>query len=146
MTFPFHYRQLLHGGEQLCVEDLSLADLAERYATPTYVYSESYLRQRFHAFTHALGPQTTLCYAVKANANLSILNRLARWGAGFDIVSGGELARVLRAGGDPTRVVFSGVGKSRDEIRRALEAEIYCLNVESLAELARIEQVAAELG
>ena len=146
MTFPFHYRQLLHGGEQLCVEDLSLADLAERYATPTYVYSESYLRQRFHAFTHALGPQTTLCYAVKANANLSILNRLARWGAGFDIVSGGELARVLRAGGDPTRVVFSGVGKSRDEIRRALEAEIYCLNVESPAELARIEQVAAELG
>jgi len=138
---PFHYR-----GEVLCVEDLALAELAERFATPCYVYSESYLRQRFQAFRHALGPETLLCYAVKANANLSILHRLAAMGAGFDIVSGGELARVLRAGGDPARVVFSGVGKSRDELRRALDAGIYCINVESPAELARVEQVAAELG
>ncbi|MGC8466829.1 MAG: diaminopimelate decarboxylase [Acidithiobacillus sp.] len=141
MSSPFHYR-----GDQLYVEDLPLAELAERFATPSYVYSESYLRQRYQAFSHALGPETMLCYAVKANANLSILHRLATLGAGFDIVSGGELARVLRAGGDPARVVFSGVGKSRDELRRALEAGIHCINVESPAELARIEQVAAELG
>ncbi|MGC9128311.1 MAG: diaminopimelate decarboxylase [Acidithiobacillus sp.] len=141
MNTPFHYR-----GDQLYVEDLPLAELAERFATPSYVYSESYLRQRYQAFSHALGPETMLCYAVKANANLSILHRLATLGAGFDIVSGGELARVLRAGGDPARVVFSGVGKSRDELRRALEAGIHCINVESPAELARIEQVAAELG
>ena len=141
MNTPFHYR-----GDQLYVEDLPLAELAERFATPSYVYSESYLRQRYQAFSHALGPETMLCYAVKANANLSILHRLATLGAGFDIVSGGELARVLRAGGDAARVVFSGVGKSRDELRRALEAGIHCINVESPAELARIEQVAAELG
>ncbi|WP_291511249.1 diaminopimelate decarboxylase [Acidithiobacillus sp.] len=141
MNTPFHYR-----GDQLYVEDLPLAELAERFATPSYVYSESYLRQRYQAFSHALGPETMLCYAVKANSNLSILHRLATLGAGFDIVSGGELARVLRAGGDAARVVFSGVGKSRDELRRALEAGIHCINVESPAELARIEQVAAELG
>lgn len=141
MNSPFRYR-----GDQLYVEDLPLAELAERFATPSYVYSESYLRQRYQAFSHALGPETMLCYAVKANSNLSILHRLATLGAGFDIVSGGELARVLRAGGDAARVVFSGVGKSRDELRRALEAGIHCINVESPAELARIEQVAAELG
>lgn len=141
MNSPFHYR-----ADQLYVEDLPLAELAERFATPSYVYSESYLRERYQAFSHALGPETMLCYAVKANANLGILHRLATLGAGFDIVSGGELARVLRAGGDPARVVFSGVGKSRDELWRALEAGIHCINVESPAELARIEQVAAELG
>lgn len=138
---PLHYRN-----GQLYLDDCALAAIAERFGTPAYVYSELYLRERYHAFAHALGEQTLTCYAVKANSNLHLLRRLAQWGAGFDIVSGGELTRVLRAGGDPQKIVFSGVGKSRAEIQAALEAGIFCLNVESAAELERIAEVAAELG
>ena len=138
---PFHY----HAG-QLYVDDSPLREIAERFGTPCYVYSELYLHQRYHAFAHALGEQTLTCYAVKANGNLHLLRRLAQWGSGFDIVSGGELARVLRAGGDPQKIVFSGVGKGREEIRSALAAGIFCLNVESAAELERIADVAQELG
>ncbi|WP_308389648.1 diaminopimelate decarboxylase [Acidithiobacillus sp. AMEEHan] len=138
---PFHYQN-----GQLYVDDCPLSEIVARYGTPCYVYSELHLRERYHAFAHALGVQTLTCYAVKANSNLHLLRLLAQWGAGFDIVSGGELARVLRAGGDPQKIVFSGVGKSREEIRAALEAGIFCLNVESAAELERIAEVAAEMG
>ncbi|MEY2341735.1 diaminopimelate decarboxylase [Acidithiobacillus sp. IBUN Pt1247-S3] len=138
---PFHYR-----AGQLYVDDCLVSEIVERYGTPCYVYSELYLRERYHAFAHALGEQTLTCYAVKANSNLHLLRRLAQWGAGFDIVSAGELARVLRAGGDPKKIVFSGVGKSRDEIHAALDAGIFCLNVESAAELERIAEVATKMG
>ncbi|MCE5394378.1 MAG: diaminopimelate decarboxylase [Acidithiobacillus sp.] len=141
MSHPLHYR---HG--ELCLDDTRLADLVHAHGTPTYVYSGRYLQERYQAFAHALGPNTLLCYAVKANSNLHLLGLLARLGAGFDIVSGGELERVLRAGGDPRRIVFSGVGKSRAEIRRALEVGIFCLNVESAAELERVSAIAQELG
>jgi len=141
VSHPLHYR---HG--ELCLDDTRLADLVHAHGTPTYVYSGRYLQERYQAFAHALGPNTLLCYAVKANSNLHLLGLLARLGAGFDIVSGGELERVLRAGGDPRRIVFSGVGKSRAEIRRALEVGIFCLNVESAAELERVSAIAQELG
>ncbi|MEL5848525.1 MAG: diaminopimelate decarboxylase [Candidatus Igneacidithiobacillus chanchocoensis] len=137
---------LRYHAQQLYMDDQPLDDIAEQFGTPCYVYSELFLRERYHAFAHALGANTLTCYAVKANGNLHLLRLLASWGAGFDIVSGGELARVLRAGGDPGKIVFSGVGKSRAEIRAALEAGIFCLNVESAAELERIAQIAAELG
>ncbi len=141
MSHPLHYR---HG--ELCLDDTRLADLVHAHGTPTYVYSGRYLQERYQAFAHALGPNTLLCYAVKANSNLHLLGLLARLGAGFDIVSGGELERVLRVSGDPRRIVFSGVGKSRAEIRRALEVGIFCLNVESAAELERVSAIAQELG
>ncbi|HEX8964218.1 MAG TPA: diaminopimelate decarboxylase [Rhodocyclaceae bacterium] len=131
----------------LQVEDVPLADIAARFGTPCYVYSLKALREAFAGYRDALqGRNATICYAVKANSNLAILGVFARLGAGFDIVSGGELARVLAAGGDPGKVVFSGVGKSRDEMRAALEAGIYCFNVESAAELERLDEVAAALG
>lgn len=138
----FEYR---HG--QLYAEDVAVADIARTYGTPCYIYSRATLERHWHAFNDAFGTQPHLvCYAVKANSNLAILNLFARLGSGFDIVSGGELERVLRAGGDPSKVVFSGVGKKTAEIRRALEVGIRCFNVESSAELARIQQVAAEMG
>ncbi len=137
----FHYRD-----HTLYAEDLPLQEIAEHYGTPCYVYSEAALRERYRAFSAALGTHTQVCYAVKANSNLSILRAFAEMGAGFDIVSGGELARVLQAGGDVGKIVFSGVGKSSAEIRAALDAGLSCLNVESAAELWRIANIAADLG
>jgi diaminopimelate decarboxylase len=138
----FTYR---HG--RLCAEELPLDQIAEKFGTPCYVYSRSALTAAFDNYRKVLqGRDALLCYAVKANSNLAILNLFARLGAGFDIVSGGELARVLAAGGDPSKVVFSGVGKSRDEMRIALQAGIHCFNVESASELEQLNEVAATLG
>ncbi|MBL6749091.1 MAG: diaminopimelate decarboxylase [Nevskia sp.] len=129
---------------ELFAEDVPLAAIAARFGTPTYVYSRATLSRHYRAFDDALaGIDHGICYAVKANSNLAVLQVLARLGAGFDIVSGGELARVLRAGGDPAKVVFSGVGKSGPEIERALDAGIACFNVESEAELLRLDRIAA---
>jgi diaminopimelate decarboxylase len=131
----------------LHAEGMALKDIAERFGTPCYVYSRRQLAAAFAAYRDALaGRDASICYAVKANSNLAILNVFARLGAGFDIVSGGELARVIAAGGDAGKVVFSGVGKSRAEMRQALEAGIYCFNVESPAELERLDAIAASLG
>jgi diaminopimelate decarboxylase len=130
-----------------CIEAASLHDIAARFGTPCYVYSRAALTAAFEAYRQALaGRNVRICYAVKANSNLAILNVFARLGAGFDIVSGGELARVIAAGGDPGKVVFSGVGKSREEMRTALQAGIHCFNVESSSELGRLNAVAGELG
>ena len=132
---------------QLFAEDVAVADIARTYGTPTYVYSRATLERHWHAFNDAFGDQPHLvCYAVKANSNLAILNLFVRLGSGFDIVSIGELERVLRAGGEPSKIVFSGVGKKVNEIRRALEVGIRCFNAESEAELDRINAVAAEMG
>ncbi len=132
---------------QLTLEELALTDIAERFGTPTYVYSRAALVGAFDAWRAALaGRRALVCYAVKANSNLGILSVFARLGAGFDIVSGGELERVLAAGGSAAKVVFSGVGKTRAEMRQALGAGIRCFNVESAAELERLDAVAGELG
>ena len=129
----------------LHAEELAVAELAERFGTPLYLYSRATLERHFRAFDEAFGDHPhQVCYAVKANSNLAVLNVLARLGAGFDIVSGGELERVLRAGGDPARVVFSGVGKTADEMEMALKAGIHCFNVESAAELELLNLVAGE--
>lgn len=136
----FQYRD----GE-LFAEEIAVADLAERFATPLYVYSRATLERHFRAFDEAFGEHPhQVCYAVKANSNIAVLNVLARLGAGFDIVSGGELTRVLRAGGDPDKIVFSGVGKTADEMELALKAGIHCFNVESAAELELLNLVAGE--
>lgn len=132
---------------QLYAEAVSLEQIAQQFGTPTYVYSRATLERHYRAYEEAFGAHPHLvCYAVKANANLAVLNVLARMGAGFDIVSEGELERVLAAGGDPHRVVFSGVGKQAREMRRALEVGVHCFNVESEAELYRLNEVALELG
>ncbi|UCE88889.1 MAG: diaminopimelate decarboxylase [Pseudomonadota bacterium] len=132
---------------RLFAENVALEDVAARFGTPCYVYSRATLERHWRAFDAALaGHAHLVCYAVKANSSLAVLNVLARLGSGFDIVSAGELERVLAAGGDPARVVFSGVGKRADEMRRALEAGIHCFNVESEQELERLNTVAAELG
>jgi diaminopimelate decarboxylase len=142
MNAYFQYRQ-----DRLYVEDVPLAEIAARFGTPCYVYSRGALADRYRQFEEALsGRDHLICYAVKANSNLAILNLFASLGAGFDIVSGGELQRVLAAGGDPGKVVFSGVGKSTAEMRLALEAGILCFNVESEAELLRLNDVAREAG
>ena len=139
---PFEYRN----GE-LYAEDVPLTALAERYGTPSYIYSRAYLEQQFLSYQRALaGRDHLICYAVKVNSNIAVLNVLARLGAGFDIVSQGELERVLAAGGDPAKVVFSGVAKTAAEMRRALQVGIHCFNLESPAELALLQQVAAEMG
>ena len=131
----------------LHVEALPLTDLAERFGTPCYVYSKAAITASFGEFEQAFASlRPLICYAVKANGNLGILSLLARLGAGFDIVSGGELSRVLAAGGDPGKVVFSGVGKTADEMAQALRAGVLCFNVESAAELERLSQVASSLG
>ena len=128
-------------------EACDLSRLAEQYGTPLYVYSRATLERHWHAFDNAVGDTKHLiCYAVKANSNLAVLNVLARLGSGFDIVSKGELCRVLAAGGDASKVVFSGVGKRVDEIEFALEQHILCFNVESVAELTRINEVAGRMG
>ena len=132
---------------RLFAEELPVATIAAAAGTPCYIYSRATLERHWHAFDRAFGDHPHLiCYAVKANSNLAVLNLLAQLGSGFDIVSGGELERVLAAGGDPGKVVFSGVGKRRDELERALEVGIRCFNVESVAELALLEQVAAARG
>ena len=133
--------------EQLYVEDLPVKQLAEEFGTPLYIYSRATLERHWHAFDSALGKHPHLiCYAVKANSNIGILNVMAKLGSGFDIVSQGELERVLEAGGEASKVVFSGVAKSRAEIMRALEVGIRCFNVESVAELHHINQIAGEMG
>ena len=138
----FQYRE-----GQLYAEALPLTELAERFGTPLYVYSRAMLEAHYQAFDDAFGEHPhQICYAVKANSNLAVLNVLARLGAGFDIVSGGELERVLRAGGDPHKIVFSGVGKTADEMIAALKAGIHCFNVESAAELELLNLVAGEQG
>ena len=132
---------------QLFAEGVALPALAQRFGTPTYVYSRAHIEAQYRAYADALtGMPHLVCFAVKANSNLGVLNVLARLGAGFDIVSRGELERVLAAGGQPERIVFSGVGKTRDDMRRALEVGVHCFNVESTDELERLQQVAAELG
>lgn len=132
---------------ELYAEQVPLAAIAEQHGTPCYIYSRATLERHWRAFDQALGDHPHLiCYAVKANANLAVLNLFARLGSGFDIVSQGELERVLAAGGDPARVVFSGVGKRADEMRRALEVGIHCFNVESESELQRLNRIAGELN
>ena len=135
----------------LRVEGVALAEVAAHFGTPCYAYSRAALTKAYAAYcdalrAHGLGERSLVCYAVKANSNLAILNLFARLGAGFDIVSGGELARVIAAGGDPAKIVFSGVGKSRDEMRAALEAGIHCFNVESASELEQLSKVAGRTG
>ncbi|PKF26851.1 diaminopimelate decarboxylase [Pseudomonas hunanensis] len=138
----FNYRD----GE-LFAEGVALSAIAERYGTPTYVYSRAHIEAQYRSYADALqGTEHLACFAVKANSNLGVLNVLARLGAGFDIVSGGELERVLAAGGRADRVVFSGVGKTREDMRRALEVGVHCFNVESTDELERLQVVAAEMG
>lgn len=138
----FNYRD----GE-LFAEGVALSALAQRFGTPTYIYSRAHIEGQYRAYADALaGMPHLVCFAVKANSNIGVLNVLARLGAGFDIVSSGELERVLAAGGEPSRIVFSGVGKSRDDMRRALEVGVHCFNVESSVELERLQKVAAELG
>ena len=132
---------------QLMAENMPVKQLAEQFGTPLYVYSRATLERHWHAFNNAFGEHPHLvCFAVKSNPNIAILNVMARLGSGFDIVSQGELERVLAAGGDAGKVVFSGVAKSRQEIARALEVNIRCFNVESEAELLRINQIAGEMG
>ena len=136
-----------HRHGQLYVEDVAVTEIAHAHGTPCYIYSRATLERHWRAFDEAFaGRDHLLCYAVKANSNLAILNLFARLGSGFDIVSVGELERVLAAGGDPANVVFSGVGKRADEMRRALQVGIHCFNVESEAELVRLNAVAGEQG
>ena len=138
----FHYQD-----NSLLAEQVPLAAIAERYGTPCYVYSRAALEAHWRAFDEALaGLEHRICYSVKANSNLGVLDVLARLGSGFDIVSVGELERVLAAGGEAAKVVFSGVGKREAEMRRALQAGVYCFNVESRGELERLNGVAASLG
>ena len=138
----FSYRNgVLHA------EDVSLESVAEKYGTPCYVYSRAALVSAFRAYSDAFSSRAHLvCYAVKANSNIAILNLFAKMGSGFDIVSIGEMERVLKAGGDPAKIVFSGVGKREDEMRAALSAGILCFNVESEGELERLDGVAKSLG
>ena len=138
----FQYRD-----NHLFAEDIAVAEIARRHGTPSYVYSRAALEHNLLAYEKALtGSRHLTCFAVKANSNLAVLNVLARLGAGFDIVSGGELERVLQAGGDPAKVIFSGLGKTEDEIARALALGILCFNIESEPELDRINAVAARVG
>ena len=139
---PFTYRDNL-----LYAEEVSCSKLTDAYGTPCYVYSKAAIQHSYQAFADALQNwPARICYAVKANSNLAILNLLAQLGAGFDVVSGGELERVIRAGGDAGKVVFSGVAKRADEMRHALLAGIYCFNIESREELDRMESIAKEMG
>jgi diaminopimelate decarboxylase len=141
------YPYIERKGGALHVESLSLQSLAAQYGTPLFVYSERAIRDQYNAYEAGFsGQQHLICFAVKANSNLAVLALLAKMGAGFDIVSVGELERVLAAGGEAGKVVFSGVGKRPDEIRRSLEVGIRCFNIESEAELQRVNQVAAEMG
>jgi diaminopimelate decarboxylase len=138
----FAYR----GGE-LCAEQVSLEEIARKFGTPCYVYSRAAIERAYREYADELaGRPSLVCYSVKANSNLAVLSVMAKLGAGFDIVSGGELARVLAAGGDPAKVVFSGIGKSENEIREALHAGVLSINLESEQELARVNEIAAGMG
>src|SRR5476649_1096115 len=138
-----HHFQVKKGG--LCAEGVPLSKLADTYGTPLYVYSASTITDHFDRLTAALAPLDHLiCYALKANSNLAVLNLLAKRGSGFDLVSGGELTRVLKAGGKAAKCSFAGVGKTRDEIEQALAANVYVFNVESIAELEFIDRIAGE--
>lgn len=138
----FEYRN-----NSLHIENVSLQSIADQYGTPCYVYSRAAIEERFLAYQNALkGHDSLVCYAVKANSNIAVLNLIARLGGGFDIVSIGELERVLMAGGEPSKIVFSGVAKTKAEIARALEVGIHCFNVESAAELVAIDEVAQSQG
>ncbi|WP_427833669.1 diaminopimelate decarboxylase [Actinobacillus pleuropneumoniae] len=138
----FNYKK-----QQLFAEDVSVSDIINQYGTPAYIYSRATLERHWHAFDKAFGAHPHLiCFAVKSNSNIALLNVMARLGSGFDIVSQGELERVLAAGGKPSKMVFSGVAKSHSEIQRALEVGIRCFNIESIAELHRINEVAGQLG
>lgn len=133
--------------QQLFAEDVAISDIIAQYGTPAYIYSRATLERHWHAFDNAFGTHPHLiCFAVKSNSNIALLNVMARLGSGFDIVSQGELERVLAAGGEASKVVFSGVAKSHSEIARALEVGIRCFNVESVSELKRINEVAGQLG
>jgi len=141
MKRHFHYQE-----NSLFAEEVPLKDIAQQYGTPCFVYSRAAITEKFIQFTNALsGSSHLICYAVKANSSLAVLNVLAQLGAGFDIVSGGELKRVLAAGGNAEKIVFSGVGKSADEIRLALNANILCFNVESPAEMERLNEIASSM-
>ena len=132
---------------KLVIEGVAATDLARRFGTPLYVYSSAAMARALASYQRALaGRDHLLCYDVKANSTLAILQWFARRGCGFDIVSGGELERVLAAGGDAARIVFSGVGKTRVEMRRALEADVLCFNVESVDELEQLSKVASDAG
>ncbi len=131
--------------QSLFIEGVKAQYLAEQFETPAYVYSRAAFEEHFNAYQEAMGDDDLVCYAVKANSNIAVLNVLARLGAGFDIVSVGELERVIQAGGDPEKIVFSGVAKTEAEMRRALEVGIHCFNVESAAELERLNAVAADI-
>jgi diaminopimelate decarboxylase len=136
----------LRNGE-LFAENVALSQIAQRFGTPCFVYSRAALEQAFRNYDQAFGQRPhRICYAMKANSNLAILNLFARMGSGFDIVSGGELARVIAAGGDPGKTVFSGVGKTRDDMRQALSAGVMCFNVESESELERLNEVAGKMN
>jgi len=142
MMDNFEYR-----GNQLFAEDVPASAIANTYGTPTYVYSRDTIERNYLAYTQALvGDKHLVCYAIKSNSNLAVLNVLARLGAGFDIVSVGELERVLAAGADADKVVFSGVGKQAHEMRRALEVGVHCFNIESEAEMELLQEVAADMG
>jgi len=131
----------------LCAEQVSLEDIARRFGTPCYVYSRAAIERAYREYADELaGRPSLVCYSVKANSNLAVLSVMAKLGAGFDIVSGGELARVLAAGGDPAKVVFSGIGKSAEEIGAALQAGVLSINLESEQELARVSAIAAGMG
>ena len=132
---------------ELHAEGVALSAIAQQFGTPTYVYSRAHIEAQYRSYTYGLqGVEHLVCFAVKANSNIAVLNILARLGAGFDIVSVGELERVLAAGGLPERMVFSGVGKTREEMQRALEVGVHCCNVESVDELDRLQEVAAQMG
>lgn len=137
----FHYQ-----GNALFVEQVAIKELAQAYGTPLFVYSKAALKAAWDRYQEAVdGRDVLICYAMKANSNLAILNLFAQWGAGFDIVSGGELARALKAGAEPQKIIFSGVGKHAWEIKAALEADIKCFNVESIPELSLIQEVASAI-
>ena len=134
-------------GDSLLAEAIPVADIAQKYGTPCFIYSRATLERHYGVYQKALeGCPHLICFAVKANSNLAVINVLARLGAGFDIVSGGELERVIAAGGDTSKVIFSGLGKTEAEIERALQLGIYCFNIESGAELDRIDRIAQRLG
>ena len=141
MSNHFEYRQGV-----LFAENISVPDLAAQFGTPLYIYSAATLTRHYQAWTAALDARDMVCFAVKANSNLGVLSLLAKLGSGFDIVSGGELERVLAAGGDPQRIVFSGLGKTADDMRRALKVGVHCFNVESESELELLNEVAQQAG
>lgn len=147
LTIDTSVNYFTYQDHQLYAEQTSFADIATQHGSPTYIYSKAALTQAFQRFDAGLqGTEHLVCFAVKANPSLAILNLFAQLGAGFDIVSGGELARVIAAGGDPKKIVFSGVGKTEVEMEAALNAGIFCFNVESSAELERLNQVAARMS